>query len=302
MQREEKLTTAYLQEISAQTGLAFSKLLGAVVLEEVARMICESEYSNEFWLRNDNALTRENYERNLKLRLEFDYVIQNPPKGLEGLSPTELLIDITSHLKTEVFDRAGSPRVDLEVDMKAYPKYVRFDCVGLIEDMRVPVTVIFHYLQDEHLTPRKESFFLTAFSGEEVFYNCFLPESILVEKYMEIVTKLELIQSLRPYYDVYHLLERENVDGRKVRDYINEQCENWNVPKDMSRIEMVKTYKNYAYMKKKWKVFLRSIHSKEPGWEQVMERFISFFEPIWKAVIEDFIFFGDWMPELNRFL
>ena len=67
-------------------------------------------------------------------------------------------------------------------------------------------------------------------------------------------------------------------------------------------MDMVKTYKDYTFMKKKWKVFLRSIHSKEPAWEQVMERFVSFFEPIWKAVAEDFIFFGDWMPELNRFL
>lgn len=302
MQKEQKIQAAVLQKISAQTGLAFSKLLGAVVLEEVARLICESEYSGEFWLRNGNILTRENYERNLELRLEFDYVIQKPPKGLEGLSPTELLIDITSHLKQEVFEEQTGHRVEIEVDMKAYPRYVRFDCVGQIEDMRVPVTVIFHYLQDENITPKKESFALMAFPGEEVSYNCFQPESILAEKYMEIITKLELIQSLRPYYDVYYLLDRESVDGRKVRDIINEKCDFDKVPKDMTRMEMVKVYKNYAYMKKKWKVFLRSIHSKEPGWEQVMERFVSFFEPIWKAVIEDFIFFGDWMPELNRFL
>ncbi|MCM1257128.1 MAG: hypothetical protein NC307_04670 [Roseburia sp.] len=302
MQKEQKIKTAYLQEISAQTGLAFSKLLGAAVLEEVARIICESEYSGEFWLRNASALTRESYERNLKLRLEFDYVIQKPPIGLEELSPTELLIDVTSHLKAEVFEEQDGHRVELEVDMKAYPKYVRFDCVGKIEDMKVPVTVIFHYLQDENLAPKKETFSLTAFPGKEVSYNSFQPESILAEKYMEIVTKLELIQSLKSYYDVYYLLERESVDGRKVRDYINDQCGNWNVPKDMTRLEMVKMYKNYAYMKKKWKVFLRSIHCKEPEWDQVMERFVSFFEPIWKAVIEDFIFFGDWMPELNRFL
>lgn len=80
VQKEQKIQAAVLQKISAQTGLAFSKLLGAVVLEEVARLICESEYSGEFWLRNGNILTRENYERNLELRLEFDYVIQKPPR------------------------------------------------------------------------------------------------------------------------------------------------------------------------------------------------------------------------------
>lgn len=302
MQREGKLTIAVLQKRSAQTGLAFSKLLGAAVLEEVVRLICESEYSGEFWLRSGSILTRENYERNLKLRLEFDYVIQKPPKGLEGLSPTELLIDVTSHLKQEVFEEPTGQRLEIEVDMKAYPKYVRFDCTGQVEDMQVPLTVIFHYMQDENLIPKKETFSLLAFPEEQVSYNCFQPESILAEKFMEIITKLELIQSLKAYYDVYYLLDRESVDGRKVREIINEKCDFTKIQKDMSRMEMVKVYKNYAYMKKKWKSFLRSIHSKEPGWEQVMERFVSFFEPIWKAVIEDFIFFGDWMPELNRFL
>lgn len=302
MQREQKITTAVLQKLSAETGLAFPKLLGAVVLEEAVRLICKSEYSGEFWLRNGNILSRENYERNLILNLEFDYVIVNSAKDLEGILPGELLKDITMHLKEEVFTAPGAQRVDFDIAIKTYPRYVRFDCIGKIEDMQVPVTIFFNCFQDEHVIPKKESFFLLAFPQEEVSYNCFQPESILAEKYIEIITKLELIQSLKSYYDVYYLLEKESVDGRKVRELISEQCDSKKVPKDNTRIEMVKTYKNYAYMKKKWKVFLRSIHSKEPAWEQVMERFISFFEPIWKAVSEDFIFFGDWMPELNRFL
>ena len=65
---------------------------------------------------------------------------------------------------------------------------------------------------------------------------------------------------------------------------------------------MIVSYRDYTYMKKKWKVFLRSIKEKEPQWEAVIERFLCFFEPIWQAVIEDLVFFGDWMPELNRFL
>ena len=302
MLKEQIITAAVLRQISAQTGLAFPKLLGAVVLEEAVKLICESEYSSEFWLRNGNILTKEHYERNLKLNLDFDYVIQKPPKELEEITPGELLRDITQHLKEEVFERQGSRRVDFEVQMKAFPKYVRFDCTGKIEDMRVPVSIFFHYLQDEQLIPKKETFSLVAFPEEEISYYCFQPESILAEKYVEIVTKLELIQNVKAYYDVYYLLDRESVDGRKVRDYIDEYCKSNRIPKDNTRMNMVKTYKDYAFMKKKWKVFLRSIHSKEPAWGQVMERFVSFFEPIWNAVAEDFIFFGDWMPELNRFL
>ncbi len=302
MQKEQKLTAVFLQDMATQKGLAFPKLLGAVVLEEAVRIICESEYSGEFWLRNGNILTKENYDRNLKLNLEFDYVMQKAPKDLEGITPGELLRDITQHVKEEVFEEQENRRVDFEVQMKAFPKFVRFDCTGKIEGMRVPISILFHYLQDERLIPKKETFSLLVFPEEEVSYYCFQPESILAEKYLEIVTKLELIQNLKAYYDVYYLLDRESVDGRKVRDYISEYCQSEKIPRDNTRMDMVKNYKDYTFMKKKWKVFLRSIHSKEPAWEQVMERFVSFFEPIWKAVAEDFIFFGDWMPELNRFL
>ena len=83
MQKEQKLTAVFLQDMATQKGLAFPKLLGAVVLEEAVRIICESEYSGEFWLRNGNILTKENYDRNLKLNLEFDYVMQKAPKDLE---------------------------------------------------------------------------------------------------------------------------------------------------------------------------------------------------------------------------
>ena len=54
--------------------------------------------------------------------------------------------------------------------------------------------------------------------------------------------------------------------------------------------------------KKKWKAFLRSAGSREPVWEQAVDRFLKFFGPIWRAVADDAVFFGDWMPELNRFL
>ena len=119
---------------------------------------------------------------------------------------------------------------------------------------------------------------------------------------MEMMTKLQLIQNIGDYYEIYYLLELGSVDGRKVKEYIEEQCEGQGVSKKANRLEMIAGYKNYSYMKKKWKVFLRSVSADEPSWETVVERFLQFFEPIWQAVSNDLVFFVDWMPELNRFL
>ena len=168
--------------------------------------------------------------------------------------------------------------------------------------MQIPVSLKMHLMFDEKKIPKKESFMSIVFPKPEVTYYSYPVEAFLAENFIEAVVKLELIQDMKVYYDIYYLLERESVDGRKVKDYIDEECEKKQIKKETERLAMIASYRDYTYMKKKWKVFLRSIKEKEPQWEAVIERFLCFFEPIWQAVIEDYVFFGDWMPELNRFL
>ena len=40
---------------------------------------------------------------------------------------------------------------------------------------------------------------------------------------------------------------------------------------------------------------------KEPAWQEVHAVLCAFLEPIWKNITEDKIFFGDWMPQLQRY-
>lgn len=63
--------------------------------------------------------------------------------------------------------------------------------------------------------------------------------------------------------------------------------------------------RDYPYMKKRWEKFCR--HSAIAGtetlkWEEEMECFHHFLGDMWEAVCRDEVFFGDWMPELARFL
>ena len=74
---------------------------------------------------------------------------------------------------------------------------------------------------------------------------------------------------------------------------------------DMERAEQIFSYRDYPYMKKRWEKFCR--HSPIAGteslkWEEEMERFHHFLGDMWEAVCRDEVFFGDWMPELARFL
>lgn len=297
-----KLDSITLLEKSREAEIVFSAFLGGTILEEIVRRISESEYAESMWLRNGHILDKEYYKRNLTLNLDYDYIVLKPAAESEEKSNGEILAELAEEIKKLFVEESKDNTINFTVSVKAFRKYTQLNVDAHIDDMQVPVSICIHVFKDKKLVPKKETFSLLTFPDKQVSYYSFPTESLLADHYMEIITKLELIQNMKTYYDVYYLLDRESVDGRKVKDYIEEQCTNMKIPKDQKRLAMISGYKNYTYMKKKWKVFLRSIHSDTPDWEMVVERFLKFFEPIWKAVMDDIIFFGDWMPELNRFL
>lgn len=299
---KENLTYQMLTEKARKEKMTFSNLLGGVVVEEIVRRISASEYQENFWLRNGSILGKEQYEKKLILHLEYDYVIPKPGKSEEEKTDAAILSGMALELKKKVFEGVTEYGVKFSVKGKVFKKYVQLQIQAEIEGMQVPVTMDIYPLKDEKKIPRKECFTSILFPEVIVNYYSYPIEAFLAELYVEVITKLELIPNLKPYYDIYEMLEQESVDGRKVKEYIVEQCEKLQISKEKHRLDMIAGYQNYTYMKKKWKVFLRSINSKEPAWEQVVERFLKFFEPIWKAIAEDYVFFGDWMPELNRFL
>ena len=300
--QKEQLSYEMLLEKSKETGISFSNVLGGAVLEEIVRRISVSDLGENLWLRSGTVLGIKQYKKNLVLTLEYIYIIFKLNRKNKEMTDQMFLTELQSNLSEKVFLEKHDYGIHFELKSKIQKKNLMFQLVATLGEMKVPVAVKVHLLRDEKKIPKKENFTCMMFPKITIYYNSYPAEGYLAEKYMEIITKLELIQDIGAYYDIYYLLEKESVDGRKVREYIEDKCEELKIAKEKDRLEMIAGYKNYTYMKKKWKVFLRSINSKEPSWEKAVERFINFFEPIWSAILEDMAFFGDWMPDLNRFL
>lgn len=297
----EQLSYQMLTDAAKNENMTFANLLGGAVLEEVVRRISLSDYQENLWLRNGTIIGKERYERSLVLSLEYDYVIQKLKKSDAGKSEQTLLTELAEYLIKEVFSEADYG-IQFVIKSKLMKKYLQLQLQAEIEGMKIPVSIKICLLFDSKKIPRKETFTSILFPKIHISYYSYPIEGFLAENFMEVITKLELIQNIKAYYDIYYLLEHKSVDGRKVKEYIEEQCEKLQITKEKSRLDMIAGYRDYGYMKKKWKMFLRSINSKEPEWEEVIGRFICFFAPIWQAVLDDRVFFGDWMPDLNRFL
>lgn len=293
-----QLSYQMILEASRAWHMPFAQVLGGAVLEEIIRRISVSCLHEELWLKNGSIIGKEQYAKHLRLTLEYACMVskQGDPTGLTKLSK------LSSDFCDEILELEDAYGVCVHLENQSLQKFLLFELQAELEGMQVPVAVKCYLHQDDKISPRKEEFSCMMFPEVTVSYNSYPVETLLVEKYIEIITKLELLPNIGVYYDIYTLLNQKSVDGRKVREFIQDQCVYTGMFNGDKRLEIIAGYRDYTYMKKKWKVFLRSINQREPSWESVIERFLQFFGPICEAVTEDHIFFGDWMPELNRFL
>lgn len=286
-----------LLQKSKEMGLPFAKLLGGAVLEEAVRRIGASEYGARLRLKNSDVLGREQYERKLTLHLEYACVVGREQEEMEDAA---ILKELSNGLFLDVFGANKAYGVTFAQKGSVRKGRLSLQLLAQISEWKAPIVVSI-CLQRRETPSQKESICSLLSPDSRIFYYENPKEEVLRERFMEIVTKLELIQNIGAYYDVYRILEG-SVDGRKVAEAIGKQCESSLAAKEPSLLAVIAAYADYSYMKKKWKVFLRSMHGAGPSWEEAVARFIGFFGPVWEAVAGDYVFFGDWMPELNRFL
>ena len=125
-------------------------------------------------------------------------------------------------------------------------------------------------------------------------------EYIAVEHMTAILKNLELIGDMGHYLDLYEELGREAFSGRKMQVILNEELRRQGIVLDRKRIELFKSYKTYTYMKKRFKSYVR--RKSDVDWEEAFKRISEFLVPMMDAIVEQQIFFGDWMPEICRYL
>lgn len=165
----------------------------------------------------------------------------------------------------------------------------------VLEKYRIPFFI--------EIEPNKD---ITVYPVEEISeglsYYRFPLEEYLAQGFYEILDKLELLNDLSWYKEIYNILLAESVEGRKVRDCFVRHLEEREIPSLEKRLNTLKSYENYGYMKKKWKNEKKRQAGEFPEWNEVIALLTTFFSPVFDAVIKNEIFFEDWMPQLGRYL
>lgn len=284
-----ELALAGVKSKCEELGIPFSNLASAFMVEEALSVIADSYYSDHFILRNASELTLSIYRRKLVHQLSFYYTGAFTVRDLAIVLTRTLIREKKSGITWEMgLHLTGEDRA--RVLMK-----------GDLNGISVPFELSLEAVPPD-IQAKKETFRLFFTPDAFLTYYAYPKEQALTHAFVDILWRMELIHDMRPYDTVFGILRTESLDGRHIREYIEEALFSRQLTLDKKRWNMLLNYRNDTYMKKKWKTYLRGEKKDTPPWAEVIDLMEAFFGPIWESMERDTVFFGDWMPDLRRFL
>lgn len=285
------LNENFIRQRSEELQIPFENLLAASVLEEIVQKIAGSDYAKCFWMKNSMNLNLENYRKKVDLNLSFFIKDANGFHYKKG--------DI-SNLFAELFRNYKKNAIHWNYNVWMDEGIIYIDVTAAFSSIKVPVKIKLEPVAKENLTPYVKDIQLFLNNNRKIQVYCFPSEYVVTEKFLEILEKLELLNDLSCYMDIYEILKKEALSGRKVWELLQEGCEERRIPVEEKRMELLLSYRTSRYMEKKWKAYLRRIKRKQPSWNEVMDPIEHFFKVLWENMCQNVVYLGDWMPELGR--
>ena len=305
----ERIKKAELKKKSEDLGIPFSSILAGYIVEEFMYLVSDSEFSKNLWLKNEDVFEIGGYQENFYLTLDFIYHTEEKIVKTDKLvAGQKLSKELAELMLQNIFVKEKTKGIRWKWNYQWIDEQLKVQVTAEYEEMKVPFSVEVrpHYLHG--ITPEKRMRKLFMHENEEIEYRHYPAETILAEQLLEIVTYLELVSSMKCYDIAYRIISKEPVDGRRIKDTLTLLCEENGISRTEDRGSMIAGYKDYGYMAKRWEKYAKPLRKEKnsnvviPTWQELMERLNRFLTPIWNCISRDEIFFGDWMPELGRYL
>lgn len=277
---------------SNELQIPFSHVLSGYLLESIVEIISQSSHGKDLWMGRERQLGLDHYKR--KAPRKVSYVYQG---SMELDTLCESLVEELGRGMALRNIQVEEHRL-LREDAVEYLLHFSFS----IDEMYVPFDIEILKRHQEHIFAQQETLRLFMENNRTISYLSYPAEQSIAYDLMEILRQLELLNEMEYYVCVYDILRKYPLEGRKVRDVLMNLCQEHHVSFTEKPFSLWKSYGDYTYMRKKWKVLLRKEGRKEPEWSEVHQLIGKFLGPIWQTIVDGTVFFGDWMPELERFL
>lgn len=298
-----KIDRAALEEKSEELEISFPRLLAGHMLESLLELIAESEFGRYLWLKTGRILGAARYDREKIPTLEFAYLADETIGGEKKGGPGQKLSLKTGYIILgSVLKEEKIPEIQWRGRVAFEEGVAALDIEGTFEGITMPFHLELEEIAAGSAVPLERELPLLMEHGRSITVLEYPSDDILAEQLLEILKDVELTSLMQAYDTAYQILDRQPVHGRQMCSLLREVCGEEHFPLDADRADEILFCRDQAYLKKRWGKYLRHQKRKEPSWETVMEKLSAFLPRIWNAICGDVLFFGDWMPELGRFL
>ena len=292
----------FLKEYADETGIPFSQVFAWFVCQRLFTALALSDFSNNIELLSpasfDPAGSIHRLDDGLLMYYREDAHIRPEDGTVPGQRfSREIWEELLGLLKWSLENE--KPKLDAKIEIQ------RAGSIRLsvnYERMYIPFTVKIAPIKGTEFFPQEEYFSPIWRPDKSISYLRYPIAENAADFFMELITKLELLSEFDLYLYTYELLCQFPISGRDFQEAMLERLNERNITPDQKRMDTFASYRDYSYMKKKWKRLLRRQKLKEPEWEDMFDVLLRFLAPVWEAILIDMIYLGDWMPQLKRFL
>ncbi len=294
------ISVSKLKDISKETEISYQNLVAGAVTEAIICRIAESEFGKAFWLKNSYILGLEACKRRSERRIEYYYREDKRLRERDGFVAGQVYDEA---FRAQFSDWIIEELSDLGLRAEGNFRDERTMMLNIyLEQIYLPMELSIEVVESDTIYPVEVEVEAVFDGGRKFICRQYPLEDLLSNHIFQVIRSLELLNEMEHYLRIYEILKSQVVSGRKLESKLMEYVQSEGLDLQANRLELLRKYRDYSYMKKKWKVLLRRQNLQEPSWEDVMDLLLAFLEPIYLAMMDDRIFLGDWMPQLGRFL
>lgn len=271
---------------SKSLSISYENLLAGCGVEKLIQQLFLSNEKTDFALADASILGMSHYQKTLIKKISLRYfqreesmkVIYGCVQQCFEHTDMELLVEPLMEAKDEAILMVKVPieSITVEIQLELKPA-LRGKSYGTRES-----------IQSILGNNQKLNYFRYAMEGE------------IAEKIYQCIYYMELLPEIEVYNDIYHLLENQLLQGRKTRDCLEKLNTDNVFTKD--RLDTFLHYHENKELEERWINYSKKMKSTELAWSKVVEKCNRFIQPIGESLEKNDLFFGDWMPELERFM
>lgn len=294
---------AVLEQKSREIGVPFSNLVAEFILESFMCLLTESAFKEFLWIKSTLMFGLEQCTQENTLILHTAYLLNENVIQKQEIKPGQkLFLKMQYVMLSEILKVDKFPEIQWRGRPVQKESCVEFEITGTFENITVQLRMIVTELKNTDMMPEQKEISLFTVQEQSISYLEYPQEKLLVEQFFLIIKYMESLPEMYPYDIVYDILTHKVISGRNICKWLKKKCIENEIFLGNDHFDAMLSEETESFMKKRWEKYLERDNRKKPNWQDVINKIGEFFPDIWQAICQDELFFGDWMPELERFL